>query len=91
MLSAQDLVFSNNNSIGGFVIKSELLEKNISPLNIKRGGNNTNKSLFSKNNELILPVGLVSSSMPKTETQTNSSEISNKVIPNDVVSRFFNI
>ena len=87
MLEEKHLVFSKKNKIGGFSIKSLLTNMNTAPINIKKGGN----GLLSENNEeLILPMGLVSSK-DSTCILPYEQEQSSAILENQLFNKFLNI
>lgn len=87
MLEEKHLVFSKKNKIGGFSVKSLLTNSKTAPIHVKKGGN----GLLSENNEeLILPMGLVSSK-DSTCILPYEQEQSSAILENQIFDKFLNI
>ena len=87
MLEEKHLVFSKKHMIGGFSVKSLLTNSKTGPIQIKKGGN----GLLSENNEeLILPMGLVSSK-DSTCVLPYEQELSSAILEKQIFNKFLNI
>nr|QFG74838.1 MAG: hypothetical protein [Megaviridae environmental sample] len=87
MLEEKHLVFSKKNKIGGFSIKSFLTNSKTAPIHVKKGGN----GLLSENNEeLILPMGLVSSK-DSTCILPYEQDQSSAILDTKLFNKFLNI
>ena len=75
MSLSDSIVFSKKNDIGGFKLNSILANKDIIPISIRtqKGG-----SLFGKDENLIIPVGLLTSQDTDTQIEGFNSNLYDK-------------